>query len=198
MPYVTDGSRLYRSFALDTSKLDREKKPYEVEGYATTFDEPYDMGGYTEVIDRNVLVGADVSDVIFQLNHEGTVMARMSNGSLDVTPDDKGLHVRAYLGGSASGRDLYEEIANGLVTKMSWGFTVDEQDLEYDQDKNEVRIKRVKKVFDVSAVSIPANGGTEIHARSLINGVIDKAQEEFLKRKQMEARQRMAAALRIR
>ena len=143
----------------------------------------YEIDGikYYEKIDRNALEGADISDVIMQYDHQGKVLARLSNGTLGIEPTEKGLFIYADLSKSQEARELYEEIKNGLVTKMSWAFTVAEE--EYDKETRTRIIKRIKKVYDVSAVSIPANDGTIISARSFINGVIEKEQQELLERR---------------
>lgn len=159
---------------------------YYVEGYATTFNKPYQLYEYDgvkfyEVIDRNALVGADMSDVILQYDHRGKVMARQSNSTLGIEPNDEGLFIYADLSKSQASKDLYEEIKNGLVTRMSWAFTVAED--SYNQDTRTRTILKVKKVYDVSAVSIPANSDTEISARSYLNGVIEIQKQELLERR---------------
>ena len=170
-----------------TQRIDSEQY---VEGYATTF-EPYvlyEMDGVKvyEKIDRNALQGADVSDVIMQYDHTGRVLARQSNGSLIIETDDTGLFVAADLSNSTASRELFEDIDKGLVTKMSWAFTIAEQ--EYDKDSRTRIIKRINKVYDVSAVSIPANSDTLINARSFFDGVIEEEQQELLKRKRQALR----------
>lgn len=160
-----------------------------IEGYATTFDKPYELYEidgvkYYEKIDRNALIGADMSDVIMQYDHNGKVMARQSNKTLFLEPDNVGLFIYADLSKSRSAQDLYDEIANGLVTKMSWAFIVAED--EYDRATHTRTIKRIKKVFDVSAVSIPANQDTEISARSFFNGEIEKEKQELLERRKKQ------------
>jgi HK97 family phage prohead protease len=150
---------------------------FYVEGYAARF-EPYvlyelDDGPVYERFERGCFDGCDMSDVIFQLNHQGTVMARQSNGSLIVEVDENGLFTAADLGRTEAARRLYEEISTGMITKMSWGFFVG--DYYYDKDTRTIVHTRVKKIFDVSAVSIPANQNTEINARSWADGVIDLA-----------------------
>jgi hypothetical protein len=142
-----------------------EQPGYIVEGYATTFDDPYVLyedidGPVHEVIDRHALDNADVSDVIMQYDHEGRVYARTSNGTLTLTEDDHGLKVRADLGQTENARNLYEDIAAGMITTMSWCFVISDE--EFDKATRTSRIKAVSKVYDVSAVSIPANPGTEI------------------------------------
>lgn len=196
---IKDG-REYRSFAL-MQPASTEEESYVVEGYATTFDDPYDFGrgGAKEVIRSTALDGADMSDVIFQLNHEGSPLARLRNNTMTLERDSHGLHVKADLGGSQAGRDLYEAISNGLVDRMSWGFTVAEGGWDYDPNTRTSYVTKVEKVFDVSAVSIPANEGTEIHARSYIDGAIEAQEhQELMQRKaKKDERARIAAYLEL-
>lgn len=171
------------SLLLPTAANKRFDTEYYVEGYATTFDDPYvlweeDGVQYKEIIDRNALVGADLSDVIMQRDHTGTVMARPSNGTLYIAPDSRGLFIAADLSKSVAARNLHEEISNQLITKMSWAFTVAEE--AYDRVTHTRRILRIKKVYDVSAVSLPANPSTDISARSWLDGVIEAERQERL------------------
>lgn len=200
MPYAPD-KREYRYFeAIDLDLSAQGGDSCVVEGYATTFNDPYDFGmGTKECIDRHALDAADMTDVIFQYDHEGLVLARQRNGSLTITPDERGLHVRADLSGSEAGRQLYESIKAGLIDRMSWGFTIADGGWEFDKDTRTATITKVDKVFDVSAVSIPANEGTEIKARSYLDGVIEAEQQELLLReKEREQRERLALLLDIR
>lgn len=167
--------RALQVFAQPTTQ--RIDSNYYVEGYAARY-EPYvlyetDDGPIYERFEPGCFNGCDMSDIIFQLNHEGTVMARQSNGSLIVEPDETGLFTAADLGRTEAARRLYEEISTGMITKMSWGFILG--DYYYDKDTRTIVHKSVKKIFDVSAVSIPANQNTEINARSWADGVIDLA-----------------------
>ena len=167
--------RAIQTFAQPTTK--RIDSNYYVEGYAARF-EPYilyedENGPIYERFEPNCFAGCDMSDIIFQMNHQGTVMARQSNGSLIVEADSVGLFTAADLGRTEAARNLYEEISTGMITKMSWGFILG--DYHYDRDTRTIVHKSVKKIFDVSAVSIPANNNTEINARSWADGVIDLA-----------------------
>jgi len=177
---VVDG-REYRNFQMTFEAVDPvDEGDCIVEGYATTFNDAYELyPGYYEVIDRHALDGADMSDVIFQLNHSGTVCARLRNNTLSLFCDDHGLNVRANLRGCQEGRNLYESIQNGLIDRMSWGFMIADDGYEYDRETHTSTITKVSKVFDVSAVSLPANEGTEIHARSYIDGVIESERQEL-------------------
>ena len=188
MPIVTE--REYRAMSLPLSIVQagiekRFNTKCYAEGYATTFDTPYvlyeyDGIKYYEVVDRNALDEADVSDVIFQFNHSGKPLARLSNKSLGLEVDSKGLFVFTDLSHSRAAKDLHEEIAARLIDKMSWGFRVSED--SYNEETRTRTILKIKKIYDVSAVSYPANGDTEISVRSFVDGVIDKEKREALAR----------------
>lgn len=176
--------RQYRMICLPEMQfraVEDEEQPFVVEGYATTYEDPYilfefDGIAYKESVSRDALAGADMNDVIFLYNHEGMVFARQSNGTLQLSSDERGLHVRADLGSTEDSRRMYESIKAGLVTQMSWAFTIADDD--YDEETHTRTIKSVKKVYDVSAVSIPANPNTDISARSYWDGVISMEQEK--------------------
>jgi len=173
-----------------------------VSGYATTFNQPYELwsyDGYTvlEQIDPAAFDDCDMADVIMQYNHEGRVFARTGNGTLELDPDDKGLHIRANLGGTEIGRQLFEEIEGGYTTKMSFGFKVaeDKREVTEKHEDGSVTVLRtitkIKKLYDVSAVSLPANDATSISARDYGEGVIAEIREEILKRKKQKLRIRL-------
>lgn len=194
--------REYRS--IDITEFTAQEDGYIVEGYATTFDVPYDFGyrGAKECICKSALAEADMSDVIFQFDHQGMVMARQRNNTLAVMCDDHGLYVKADLSGSAEGRNLHEAIKNGLVDRMSWAFIVADDGWDYDPNTRTSYVTKVSKVFDVSAVSIPANEDTEIKARSYFDGVIEEYEQQELLRCQKEAedkaeRERLAICLEL-
>lgn len=158
--------------AADAKRMDSN---FYVEGYAARF-EPYVLfedadGPIYERFEPDCFRDCDMSDVIFQFNHQGTVMARQSNGSLIVEVDGTGLFTAADLSRTEAARRLYEEISAGMITKMSWGFYCG--DYYFDQESRTIVHRSIKKIFDVSAVSIPANNNTEINARSWVDGVID-------------------------
>ena len=129
--------------------------------------------------------GADLSDVIFQYNHSGRVFARQSNKSLIVQPDNTGLFMCADLGRTDGAKQLYQDIAAGMVTKMSWAFTVKRDSISEDREKRIItrNIQEIKKVFDVSAVDRPANEDTEINARNFATRSYEQIQAERLQRR---------------
>ena len=180
-----DNGREYRSMQMEVAEAD----DYMVVGYATTYDDPYhlyntmDKKGneveVKEVVSRNAFDNTDMSDVIFQYDHEGRVFARLSNKTMTLESDEHGLLVRAYLGGTEIGRNLYEEIKGGYTNKMSFGFTVAKDHMSFDGNAYVRSIDAIGKLYDVSAVSLPQNNNTEIYsARKHIDGVIDELETE--------------------
>lgn len=171
---------------------DNKDNAYIVEGYAAVFDEVYTLyeDSYLkldEVVLKEAFDDVDLTDVIFQYDHAGRVFARTSNGTLTLSVDDKGLKIRAYLGGTEEGKNLYEEIKGGYTTKMSWGFSLDRNmDIErlesYNKETDKYyelqKIKGITKIYDVSAVSLPANNATEISARNLAEGEAERIKAE--------------------
>ena len=124
-----------------------------------------------------------MSDVIMQYEHTGRVFDRQSNKTLILEPDAKGLFVAADLSKTDLARGLYQDIDAGMITKMSWAFTVAEE--SYDRETHTRTILKIKKVYDVSAVSIPANNDTEISARNFANRSYEQEKQELLKRRAM-------------
>ena len=186
MPVKTD-KREYRKFE-GMEIRSAEDGQMIVEGYATTFNQPYELWRdkdmtVVEQVDPNAFSETDMSDVIMQYDHEGRVFARIANGTLELASDEHGLKVVANLGGTAIGRQLYEEIQGGYTNKMSFGFTVTGEEKKRIKDADgHVTILRtitkIGKLYDVSAVSLPANDATEISSRTIGDGLIAEALKE--------------------
>lgn len=183
-------NREYRSMELRAAQT--EDKDFVVDGYATTFDSPYLLytdGKYQvwEQVDRNAFQDTDQSDVIFQYDHAGMVYARTRNKTLQLSDDDHGLKVMADLGSTEASRGIWEAINTGLIDRMSFAFTVtgdryEEEELENGDVKLLRTITKIGKLYDVSAVSFPANEQTSISARTkeLCDGEIAKLEAERL------------------
>ena len=209
-----DEGRQYRSF--DVSRFERRTEDggeKVLEGYATTFNQPYELWRDTwdgnvyvfmEQVDARAFDDCNMTDVIMQYNHEGRVFARTGNNTLALDSDAHGLHIRADLGGTEIGRQLFEEIEGGYTDKMSFGFRVSKDKREETEERNEetgvrtVTVLRtilgISKLYDVSAVSLPANDATSISARNYCEGVIAEIKGEFLAR---EARERQKQKIKI-
>ena len=195
----------YRNMELRAISDKDDKKEYRVSGYSTMFNQPFVLyrdkwdGQEIEVreqVDSHAFDEADMSDVIFNLNHEGRVFARLSNNTLKLNIEEKGLHVDAYLGGTEEGRKIHEEIEGGYLTKMSYRFSVeDDKWEEFTEGEKRVYLRtitKMRKLYDVSVVSIPADDHTSISARSVFDGVIGKLQAERLSAEKKEETERQA------
>lgn len=155
-----------------------------VEGYAVRFNSPtvlfeYDGIEYKEQIDDRAFQEAKMDDVIFNYDHQGKVMARTRNKTLELEVREDGLFMRAKLSGTEEGRKLYEEIRGGYIDRMSFQFSIKEE--AYDKENHMWTVRKVKRLYDVSAVSIPAYDDTSIEARK--NFILEADAQEKRKRK---------------
>ena len=183
--------REYRSMEMRISPVEEGAEPsFFVEGYASTF-EPYvlmtiDGVEYSERIEPTAFDNADMSDVVFRVDHQGRVYARSSAGTVEVWTDEHGLAQRTNLGKTQRARELFADIEVGNYPKMSFAFSVAED--HYDKATHTRIIDRIAKVFDVSPVSFPANPGTElsISTRDYFDGVIEVERAERLEREKRE------------
>ena len=183
----------------EKKRLDSERY---VEGHAADYETYllYDDGDYGKVYERfepGCFAETDLSDVILQFDHAGRVYARTTNGTLLVEADKEGLFVAADLDKTEGARALYDDIAAQMITKMSWRFRVGTYHVERTEGSKDITIVHTKipKVYDVSAVSIPANNATEINARSWGDGVIAAAARSEAELE--EKRRRLRAKIKI-
>lgn len=171
-----------------------------VEGYAAVFNQrtllwesPFSGTKYYEIIDPGAVdARTDISDVILRYNHSDSalILARSSNGTLTVTPDATGLKISAKIAPTTAGKDIYQLIKRGDISKMSFAFSVDKDSWESDQEaKTETRtIQHIRSVRDVSPVDFPAYDGTSISARGGGNSVVEELKE---REAQEELRQKL-------
>lgn len=142
----------------------------ELQGYATTYDQPYEMfdmfGPYTEVARAGMAAKtlSEGADVAYLANHEGLTLARTKSGSLRMSEDSTGLLTVATLNTARSdARDLVTAVEDGDVDQMSFAFRVVRQEWSPDweqRDLIEVNLNR----GDVSAVNFGANPNTSVGA----------------------------------
>lgn len=183
-------NREYRNFIGGVTPIaaSNESAEYRVQGRAVVFDTPtvlFECNGvkYKEVIARGAFDGADLSDVIFNYNHSGKVVARLRNNTLKLAINNDGLDIEADLSGTTEGRALHEEIKGGYIDKMSFSFSVAES--AYNVETHTRTITKIKKLYDVSAVDIPAYEETSIAARRFFE---EEHPEEFKALEQAERR----------
>jgi len=153
--------------------LNQENEQMILEGYALVFDYETLIGteehGFVESIERNALSLTNMKDVPLKYNHQDNflVIARTRNNSLSLEVDERGLKVKAVLLDTQSNRDIYQMVKANLLDKMSFAFTVKEQEWDRSGAIPKRKIKAIERLYDVSIVDIPAYEDTSIYARSL-------------------------------
>lgn len=190
MPIKSD--REYRAFNIESraKKEEGDEPSFLVAGYASTFEE-YTLGEdasaiYRERIEPEAFNDADMSDVVFLLDHTGRVYARTKNDTVKLSIDDKGLYTETDLSRTSASRQVYEDIEAGNYSQMSFAFTVaDDHYFETKEGDKPVYtrvIDRIKKVYDISAVGFPANPTTDIGiaTREAFDGAIERLRAERL------------------
>ena len=162
---------------------EQEEGKMVVEGYAVVFDSPA-THGFTEIVDKNAFNGCDMRDVPLKYNHTDNflILARTRNNSLQLNVDDKGLKIRAELLDTTQGKDIYKCIKSGLLDKMSFAFTVEEE--KWDLSSDTRTILKIDRLFDVSVVDTPFYETTSIYARALSTLENEKKKLENLKEQQ--------------
>ena len=137
-------------------------------GTATVFNSSYDMGWYDEEMSPESLNEADMKDVVALFNHDmNMVLARTSSGTLKLNVTGNAMEYEFEAPNTTLGNDLLEMVKRGDVYQSSFAFTVEAEDW---QERSGMKPKRVirsiKKVYDVSPVTYPANPDTMVAKRS--------------------------------
>ena len=211
MPIKND--REYRSFDIDImkrAKEEGEESSYLVEGYASTFETYglWETGDeiVRERIEPDAFNDADMSDVVFLLDHTGRVYARTKNDTVKLSVDDHGLFTQTDLSKTSASRAVYEDIEAGNYSQMSFAFTVSDDHIEETKENDKTVytrvIERIKKLYDISAVGFPANPTTDIGVatRAAIDGGIERLKAERLieeQRRQDVARANAIAKIKL-
>lgn len=195
--------REFQSFEI-RAKEEESTQDLTIEGIACVFETEtvlFEDGDiqYKEKVDKNAFKDADMSDVIFNYNHGGRVYARTRNDSLHLEVKENGLHVAIKLNPNDEGHlQLYRDIKSGLIDKMSYAYTVSEE--SYDAETHTRTVLVIKKLYDVSAVDIPAYNSTSISARSILDlekSEMEKLENDILQKKKIMQRKKIAAAMEI-
>lgn len=176
--------RMYRHFEVRASD-----EANIIEGYAAIFDQAevmYEINNiaYSEEIKSGAFNNAEMKDVVLNFNHGGKPVARTKNNTLELRIDNHGLHIRADVGGTQAGREIYEEVKGGYLDKMSFAFTIAEE--VYDKATRTRIIKGIKRVYDVAVVDFPAYEQTSVAARSFYAAEADKETMEIAERKALD------------
>jgi len=139
-----------------------------VEGVAVVFNQEADMGWFDEVIDEHALDEADLSDVVLNFNHDNNLLlAGTRNGSLSLDLRNDGLYQTSKIINTTQGRDVMKLVDSGLISKMSFAFTIARDGEEWSErnGKEFRRITKIDRLYDVSLVTFPAYPQTSAWAR---------------------------------
>lgn len=155
-------------------RAEQDEKNGILEGRPIVYDAMTDLGWFDEVIEKGALIGTNLRDVPFLVNHNTSMipLARSRNNNANSTMrllvDDEGLSIRVALDieNNSEARNLYSAVERGDITGMSFMFTVDDEEWQGLESEHPKRlIKRLDTVFEVSAVTFPAYSATSISAR---------------------------------
>lgn len=141
-----------------------------VTGYAAVFDsDSEDLGGFIEQIERGAFKEAiERSDVRALFNHDNNfILARTASGTLKLYEDERGLKYEFEAPKTTAGNDLLEMIKRGDISQSSFGFTVEEDDWSNRDGMAFRKIKKVKRLYDVSPVTFPAYPEASVAVRKL-------------------------------
>lgn len=194
--------REYRNMELRIVPFEEGDEPsFFVEGYASTFD-PYVLltrngVDYKERIEPTAFDEADLSDVVFRVDHAGRVYARSSAGTVELWTDEHGFGQRTDLSRTQAAKEVFYDIQAGNYPQMSFAFTVAEGGDDYDKATHTRTIHRIAKVFDVSPVVFPANPNTNlsVSTRAYFDGVIEMEQAERLEEEKRERQKQLIKLL---
>lgn len=147
----------------------------KISGYALKFNVPSqelpeDGRVFTEYIKPSALDGVDLSGVLLLYGHEpNSILARVDSKTMSVEVDKAGLHFDAVLPDTTLGRDTYNNILAGNLKGCSFGFTIADDDWEFDDDRNLIHtINKIDDLREISITPIPAYLETSVEvARSL-------------------------------
>jgi len=137
-------------------------------GTATVFNSAYDMGWYDEEMSADVFKNSDFSDVVALFNHDANmVLARTKSGTLKLNLTGNALEYSFEAPNTSLGNDLLEMVKRGDVYQSSFAFSVEAEDWQEREGMKPKRVIRgIKKVYDVSPVTYPANPDTMVAKRS--------------------------------
>jgi len=182
-----------RKLDIQLRASEAEDNKMEIKGYAVVFNSPETYYGYTEVIAPTAFDEADMSDVVLRYNHNDSfiILARTRNKSLKLDTDGTGLSIDAFLQEDISDhRNIFNAIKTQLIDKQSFGFTVEEDEYDYESDTR--TITKIGKLFDVSVVDQPFYNGTDVSVARNISDDFLKRRAEL--RKEYEAKEALKKA----
>lgn len=156
-----------------------------VQGLAAVFNKDADLGWFTEEVDSRAFDDADMSDVILNFNHDNNiVLAGTRNGTLKLNVREDGLYQESSIVGTSQGNDILTLVREGLINKMSFAFTIDDDKWETKDGKDHRIITKIGRLYDVSLVTFPAYPQTSAGLRSADE--LDELAKEHFKRAEQD------------
>ncbi len=166
-----------RMFDFEVRAAVDEEHGENISGRPIVYGQRTNLGYWDEIIDDGALADTDLKDVRLLVNHNIDMipLARSRNNNANSTMQlsvvsGEGMDIRANLDteNNADAKSLFSAVQRGDITGMSFMFTVDSdnwEDLESDHPTRHIR--KISRVFEVSAVTFPAYEQTSIQARGL-------------------------------
>lgn len=181
------------------TEANQETKSLIIRGYAILFDTPttiYDKrnGLYTEIIKREALDNADLSDVYLLFGHDYNQVLGHTRANLRLEVDDVGLFYEVELPNTRLSRDVFNlveqrqylgrETSGSIVDGNSFGFYSNDEVIDG------IRVVRSLILDEISIVPRPAyelacsvasrqsNAEKVEHQQSETNSVTDKVEHQ--------------------
>ena len=135
-----------------------------LEGYAAVYNSETDLGHFREVIKPGAFDGVLDNDVRALINHDpNLILGRTTNGTLELSVDERGLKYRVKLGDQQYAKDFYESVKRGDISQSSFAFTIDKQ--SWNEERTVRSVDKVRQLLDVSPVTYPAYAAATVQAR---------------------------------
>lgn len=180
-------SKEIRAFTFEVRAESNDEHGHFLSGQPIVFDQKTDLGWHDEIIERGALDDTDLRDVRFLINHNTDMipLARSrnnnENSTMQMSVNDSGMNIRVDLDteNNSDSKALYSAVERGDISGMSFMFTVDTDEWRDLESEHPTRIvRKIGRVFEVSACTFPAYEATSISARGL-SDALDGAKESL-------------------
>jgi len=176
-----------RNLEFEVRAEQNEEHGHFLSGRPIVYGQRTDLGPWDEVIEWGALDTTDLRDVRFLVNHNTDMipLARSRNNTehstMQMVVDDEGMLIRVDLDteNNTDARNLYSAVGRGDITGMSFMFSVDSDSWDDADSEHPLRrIRSIRRVLEVSAVTFPAYAQTSIQTRGL-SDALDSAKESL-------------------
>jgi len=157
-----------------------------IDGYAAVFDSPTIIWDFEETIAPGAFSRAlsEGQDVRTLFNHDSNYpLARTANGTLTLKEDSKGLWTESRVSSNPTSDSVLDYIKTGLVSGMSFSFTVRKQEWKFNEPGSGQLDRRiiteVGLLYDVGPVTYPAYEATSIKMRDEATKMHNEARSRY-------------------